>query len=368
VDGERSHILIVEDDDEGRLLLVRILDEEGVYESTAVASVAEARRCLQEREYAAILIDVCLPGESGIDLLAYVHAHHIDTAAIMVTGANDRELIDEAFASGAFGYVVKPYRVGELLISVLNALHRRELEMHSRAHMLELEEKVVIRTSALRQTLAPLEGGLLHPVAVEEVIERLSAALTVRHEESGAHIRRVSEYSALLADRAGLTASEHAKVRLASALHDVGKIGVPDAILQKPGPLTVEQRSVMQRHTLMGHKLLEHSDSAVLTLGAVIALTHHERWDGSGYPVGLALETIPIEGRVVAVADVFDALTNDRVYRPAFTIDEAVDVMARGRARHFDPNLLDAFLDSMDAVLDLRERHREPARTPSGGE
>ena len=368
MDGERSHILIVEDDDEGRLLLVRILDEEGVYESTAVASVAEARRCLEEREYAAILIDVCLPGESGIDLLAYVHAHHIDTAAIMVTGANDRELIDEAFASGAFGYVVKPYRVGELLISLLNALHRRELEMHSRAHMRELEEKVVVRTSALRQTLAPFEGALLHPIAVEEVIERLSAALTVRHEESGAHIRRVSEYSALLADRAGLTAAEQAKVRLASALHDVGKIGVPDAILQKPGPLSAEQRSVMQRHTLMGQKLLKDSDSAVLTLGAVIALTHHERWDGSGYPVGLELEAIPIEGRVVAVADVFDALTNDRVYRPAFTIDEAIDVMARGRARHFDPGLLDAFLDSMDAVLDLRERHQEPARTPTGGE
>jgi putative two-component system response regulator len=366
VGGERSHILIVEDDDEGRLLLVRILDEEGVYESTAVASVAEARRCLQGQEYAAILIDVCLPGESGIDLLAYVHAHHIDTAAIMVTGANDRELIDEAFASGAFGYVVKPYRVGELLISVLNALHRRELEMHSRAHIVELEEKVVIRTSALRQTLAPL--ALLHPIAVEEVIERLSAALTVRHEESGAHIRRVSEYSALLADRGGLTASDHAKVRLASALHDVGKIGVPDAILQKPGPLTIEQRSVMQRHTLMGHKLLEDSDSAVLTLGAVIALTHHERWDGSGYPVGLAFEAIPVEGRVVAVADVFDALTNDRVYRPAFTIDEAIDVMGRGRGKHFDPDLLDVFLDSMDAVLDLRERHREPARTPSGEE
>src|SRR5258708_26661227 len=141
------------------------------------------------------------------------------------------------------------------------------------------------------------------------------AALAVRQGGSGARTGRVGEYSALLADRAGLTASEHAKVRRASALHDGGKIGVPDAILQKPGPLTVEQRSVMERHTLMGHKLLKDSDSAVLTLGAVIALTHHERWDGGGYPVGLAFEAIPIEGRVVAVADVFDALTNDRAYR-----------------------------------------------------
>jgi len=225
---------------------------------------------------------------------------------------------------------------------------------------------VVDRTRALHHTLAPLGGLVLPPIAVEEVIERLSAALTVRHEESGAHIRRVSEYSALLADRAGLEASAHARVRLASALHDVGKIGVPDAILQKPGPLTVDQRAVMERHTLMGHKLLEDSDSAVLSLGAVIALTHHERWDGNGYPVGLVEEAIPIEGRVVAVADVFDALTNDRVYRPAFPVEEAVAAMVEGRAKHFDPNLLDTFLESIDAVLAVRERHKEPAQVPSG--
>jgi putative two-component system response regulator len=366
VAGDQSHILIVEDDPQGRLLLERILETEGDYQVTAAATVTEARQHLLNREYAAVLIDICLPGQSGIELLEYLHAQYIDTAAIMVTGADDRHLVDEAFASGAFGYVVKPYRVGELLISLSNALHRRELEMHNRAHIRELEEKVVDRTRALHHTLAPLGGLVLPPIAVEEVIERLSAALTVRHEESGAHIRRVSEYSALLADRAGLEASAHARVRLASALHDVGKIGVPDAILQKPGPLTVDQRAVMERHTLMGHKLLEDSDSAVLSLGAVIALTHHERWDGTGYPVGLVEEAIPIEGRVVAVADVFDALTNDRVYRPAFPVEEAVAAMVEGRAKHFDPNLLDTFLESIDAVLAVRERHKEPAQVPSG--
>jgi putative two-component system response regulator len=368
VAGDHSHILIVEDDAQGRLLLETILETEGGYETTAAASVPEARQHLLNREYAAVLIDVCLPGQSGIELLEYVHAHHIDTAAIMVTGADDRQLIDEAFAAGAFGYVVKPYRVGELLISLSNALHRRELEMHNRAHIRELEEKVVDRTTALRHTLAPLGGHLLPPIAVEEVIERLSAALTVRHEESGAHIRRVSEYSALLAERAGLAAAQHATLRLASALHDVGKIGVPDAILQKPAPLTPDERAVMERHTLMGHKLLEDSDSAVLSLGAVIALTHHEKWDGTGYPAGLAEETIPIEGRVVAVADVFDALTNDRVYRPAFSVEQAVATMAGGRGKHFDPNLLDAFLESIDAVLALRDRHREPGRGTSDRE
>jgi putative two-component system response regulator len=172
----------------------------------------------------------------------------------------------------------------------------------------------------------------------------------------------VSAFSALLAERAGLVPLLRRQLPLAAALHDVGKIGVPDAILQKPGPLTPEERAVMERHTVMGHKLLEDSDSAVLVLGAVIALTHHEKWDGTGYPEGLVEEAIPIEGRVVAVADVFDALTNDRVYRPAFSVDEAVAMMARGRAKHFDPNLLDLFLESMDVVMELRERHKDPER------
>ncbi|HYR61671.1 MAG TPA: HD domain-containing phosphohydrolase [Actinomycetota bacterium] len=363
-----SQVLIVEDDDQGRLLLERILETEGGYEATPAASVVEARQFLLNHEYEAILIDVCLPAQSGIALLEYVHARHIDTAAIMVTGHDDRHLIEAAFANGAYGYVVKPFRVGELLISLANALHRRELEIHNRSHVRELEEKVLVRTRALHETLAPLGEEVLPPIAVEEVIERLSAALTVRHEESGAHIRRVSEFSALLADRAGLMTSDHAEFRLASSLHDVGKIGVPDAILQKPGPLTPGERAVMERHTVIGHTLLKGSASAVLSLGATIALTHHERWDGTGYPMGLAAEAIPIVGRVVAIADVFDALTNDRVYRAASSVEEAVATMAHGRAKDFDPALLDAFLGSMDAIVVLAETHKDPAPVPATAE
>ena len=360
--GEVLHILVVEDHVDALVMLERILEESNAgYETTPATNVPDARRCLLEREYAAVLIDVGLPGQSGMELLEYVHAHHVDTAAIIVTGTEDRRLIDAAFAIGAFGYVVKPYRVGEILISLSNALHRRELEKSNRSHIRELEEKVVDRTTALRHTLAPLSGSLLPPIAAEEVIERLAATLTVRDEETGAHIHRVSAFSALLAERAGLWASDRRELPLAAALHDVGKIGVPDAILQKPGPLTAEERAVMERHTVMGHKLLVDSASAVLSLGAVIALTHHEKWDGTGYPGGLVADAIPVEGRVVAVADVFDALTNDRVYRPAFSVDEAVGMMLQGRAKHFDPGLLDVFLESMDVVLELRDRHKDPA-------
>lgn len=356
----RIPVLVVEDDEPGRLLLERILGMEDLYDTTCVGSVSQARACLAGSLYAAILIDVGLPGESGIALLEEVHAAHIDTAAIMVTGADDRRLVETAFESGAYGYVVKPFRVGELLISLANALHRRDLEIQNRTHVRELEEKVVVRAKVLHETLAPL--GSERPTALrdEDLIQRLSLALSVRDEETGSHIRRVGEYSALLADWSGVGTWGPGELRLASAMHDVGKIGIPDAILQKPGFLTAAERKVMERHTILGHRLLAGSSSQVLSLGASIALTHHERWDGGGYPAGLRGETIPVEGRVVAIADVFDALSSDRVYRPALPIDQAVEMMRQQGKRQFDPDLLDVFVSYLDEVIVVREQHADP--------
>ncbi|HLI57556.1 MAG TPA: HD domain-containing phosphohydrolase, partial [Actinomycetota bacterium] len=260
---------------------------------------------------------------------------------------------------GAYGYVVKPYRVNELLINLANALHRRALEAQSRSYIKQLEDTVLQRTRVLRESLAPLGRANLPPIAAQEVIEHLSGALAARDEETGYHIRRMSEYSALLAERLGLQIAGDV-MRLASALHDVGKIGIPDAILQKPGPLTPTERVAMQRHTLIGHSLLSGTESPLLALGASIALTHHERWDGTGYPFGLRGEDIPAEGRVTAVADVFDALTSNRVYRKALPIDEALDTMRAAASTHFDPEVLEAFLGSIDTVLDLRRQHLDP--------
>ena len=355
-------VLVVEDDDESRRLLVGILQSEG-YQTIGAANASQARRRLTEHTFAAGLIDVRMPGESGIDLLKFVRTNYIDVAAIMVTASDDRQMVDTAFETGAYGYVVKPYRISELLINLSNALHRRAVEIQSRSYIRELEEKVLDRTRLLRETLAPLGDSRLPVVSAEEMIVRLSEAVTVRDEETGSHIRRMSESTAYLADRAGVNGASHEEIRLASALHDVGKIGIPDAILQKPGPLSTEERLVMQRHTIIGHKLLSDSQSPLLQLGASIALTHHEKWDGSGYPAGLAGDAIPHLGRVAAVADVFDALMSNRVYRKAMEIEEALDTMKRGRGVHFDPDVFDTFVESIDQMLLVRKVHPDG---PSG--
>jgi HD-GYP domain-containing protein (c-di-GMP phosphodiesterase class II) len=188
----------------------------------------------------------------------------------------------------------------------------------------------------------------------EETIRRLSWAAEFRNQETGEHIVRMSLYCALLARLAGLDAERAEDIRIASPMHDVGKIGIPDRIMLKPGRLTDDERKVMEAHTEMGHRILAGSDVDLLDLAALMALTHHERIDGTGYPAGLAGDDIPIEGRITAVADVFDALTSDRVYRPAFQPDEAREMMEKERATQFDAGLLDLFFGAFDDVLAIR--------------
>src|SRR5260370_31450073 len=209
--------------------------------------------------------------------------------------------------------------------------------------MREVEEKVG-RDRSLNRAIAPVDDPASAPITTEEVIGRLSGALSARDEETGNHIRRMSSLSAFLAERAGIGSATPKDMRLASALHDVGKIGVPDAVLLKPGPLSTEEQEVMQRHTVIGHGMLSDSASPLLQLGASIALTHHERWDGNGYPNGLASEDIPPEGRVTAIADVYDALTSDRVYRLALSRNYAPPPKLPCRGTRFCPNRLALFI------------------------
>jgi len=212
-----------------------------------------------------------------------------------------------------------------------------------------LEIRVRERTTALQRAVASLDASQI------ETVRRLSRAVEFRDEDTGAHTARISALAARTGHSAGLDAERCGLIERASPLHDVGKVAIPDSVLLKPGPLTPAERSIVETHAEIGHRLLHGSDSAVLQLAATIALTHHEHYDGGGYPRGLAGESIPIEGRIVAIADVFDALTSDRVYRPAMTIDQAVVIMRNGRGTHFDPVLLELFLkDLHDAGA---ERH-----------
>ena len=193
--------------------------------------------------------------------------------------------------------------------------------------------------------------------AREETIQRLARAVEVRSAETGGHIDRMGRFCELIARRLGLTEERVELIRMASPMHDVGKIAVPDSVLLKPGPLSPAERAVMQTHAELGRELLAGSGEELPELAATITWTHHERMDGDGYPRGLSGDDIPLEGRIAAVGDVFDALTHDRVYRPAMTVDHAVDLMHQASGAHFDPEVLDCFLEAMDDVLEIWRQH-----------
>lgn len=192
-----------------------------------------------------------------------------------------------------------------------------------------------------------------------DTIFRLSTVAEFRDIETGHHIKRISLYSAILAQHFGFDDGKIETIKLASAMHDVGKIGIPDSILLKPGRLTPEERKIMETHTQIGARILSGSDSELLKISETVALTHHERFDGLGYPNRLKKEEIPIEGRIVALSDVFDALSNRRVYKPAFSMDKVIEIINQERGKHFDPGIVDAFHDGFDEVIQIFEQYKE---------
>ncbi len=238
--------------------------------------------------------------------------------------------------AGLDGASAPPLVACALTLACASALLGRRLD---RARLRELQREVQRSSSELSRALSELE------IAQAETVRRLSMAVEFRDEDTGAHIERIGRFSKLLAVQAGREGEFCERLSHAAPLHDVGKVAIPDAILLKPGPLTPDERAIVETHAEEGHRLLRGSSSRILDLAASIALSHHEKWDGSGYPRGLAGETIPVEGRIVAIADVFDALTSDRVYRRAFTVERAVEMMLEQRGLHFDPVLLDAFME-----------------------
>jgi putative two-component system response regulator len=352
-------ILVVDDEEPIRRVIARLLQRNG-YETETASDADEAMRLLKEKDFALVLTDMDMPGTSGLDLITQIGAGFDDIATVMVTGMDDAELANSALEIGAYGYIIKPFEPNEILINVMNALRRRSLEIENRAHRLRLEQMVRDRTAELWEAIARLEKAEKNlRGSREETIQRLSIAAEFRDDETAQHIQRMSRYCGLLARKAGEDSERCELLRVASLMHDVGKIGIPDQILLKPGPLTSEERTIMEQHAEIGYRILAGSQSELLRLAAEIAWTHHEHVDGSGYPLGISSEEIPLEGRIAAIADVFDALSSDRVYKKAFPFGQAIDIMREGRGAHFDATLLDLFLDSMDEVLAIREQYAD---------
>jgi putative two-component system response regulator len=315
-----GRILCVDDDAQVRGVIGRVLRSAG-HECVPAGDADEARALLQAGPFAVVLCDINLPGRSGLDLLREVRENHPDVATLVVTGRDDPTIADRALGLGAFGYVTKPFAPNDLLIDLSNALHRRRFEAERR----HAADRAVRR-------------------AYVETLSRLSRAVEYHHGQTGAHIERVGEHAAAIARALGLEEERVELIRLAAPLHDLGKIGVPAELLNKRGPLDDEERVLMHRHTELGNELLGGSGNELLDLAATIAWTHHERWEGGGYPRGLRGDEIPLEGRIVAIADVFDAVTSDRPYSAARSVDEAIAVIASQRGTGFDPDVVDAFI------------------------
>ncbi|MEX0971781.1 MAG: HD domain-containing phosphohydrolase [Solirubrobacterales bacterium] len=352
---QRARILATDDRPEVLRLIERSLGER--YECEFAASVEEARGKLSAAPFQLALCDIQMPRESGLVLVEEITRDHPRTAIVMATGVDDPEVAEHAFRLGAHGYLIKPFWAGQLLITVANALRQHRLEISERKRHEALLGSAEEQSEALRHELIEVQRSAIVELQAsrQETVERLARAIEMHDPETGHHVNRMASTAALLGAKLGLEPGRVLLLRTAAPMHDVGKIATPDSVLHKPGALTVSERKRMESHTVVGHRILCDSASELLSMAAEIALTHHEWFDGSGYPRGLSGEQIPLEGRIVAVADVFDALLSDRPYRAAMPVEEAVELIAAERGTHFDPAAADALLDNLDDALALRD-------------
>ncbi len=342
-------ILVVDDEEEICELISDMLNFDG-YDCSAALDVDQALELLSKEPYSLVISDINMPGKTGIDLLGIIKTDYPDTAVIMETAINDREVAISTLEQGAYAYLIKPFSRNELLINVINTLRRRELEINNKRYGQELERLIEERTAKLK--LAELEIRQTQ----KETIHRLAMAAEFRDDETARHTIRVGEYCMILAKALGFPDEYCERIRLASPLHDIGKIGISDTVLLKPGKLTDEEYDLIKQHPEMGHRILDGSTSELLKMGAIIALNHHEKFDGTGYPQGLSGEKIPIEGRISAICDVFDALTSNRVYKAAASADKAIEIMKKDSGTHFDNKLMELFLDNIDQILKTKKK------------
>lgn len=349
--SEEARILIVDDDHDVRRSLTRVLTGAG-YACRAAATARTASRMLDRERFDLVLCNLHLPGESGLELVEHTLREHGQVAAVVITGREEPALACGLFRRGALGYLVEPFTPGELLIGIAGAFERQKRERAQRIGRERLKREL----ARCRHQVAALERALRAggEGEVVESIACLARAIQLRSGEDVAHGARVGAYCGLIARRLGLGEQRASRIAIASQLHDVGKLAVPDALLLKAGPLTPDERLVVEQHAELGHRILAPARNALLRLAAVIALTHHERYDGSGYPRGLSSEAIPLEGRIVAAADVFDALSSERPYRRALSVAEATAMVSKDAGRGLDPRVVDAFFVSLDDVRALR--------------
>jgi len=349
-----ARIMAVDDEPANLKLLDKILRAQGYQHIVPVQDSREVLGRYLEARPDLILLDINMPHLDGYQVLAQLKAldDPLLPPIVVLTAQHGREFLLRALEEGVRDFIGKPFDRVELLMRVRNLLdvHLAHRFLHDQKNT--LEELVNKRTNELRSTRL-------------EVVRRLGRAAEYRDNETGLHIVRMSQFSTLLARKLGCDEAECELMLHASPMHDIGKIGIADHILLKPGKFEPHEWEVMKTHAKIGATILEGGGSELLELARVIALTHHEKWDGSGYPNGLKGEDIPQPARIVAVADVFDALTSSRPYKKAWAVEDAISFMKDNSGTHFDPEAIESFLAIMPEILTVRENNMEPVETES---
>ncbi len=345
---QEATVLLVDDEPVNLKLLSEILHVNGYHNIRSTTDPREVEILCDVHNVDLIILDINMPYLNGFEVMEHLREDEkkAEIPIIILTALTDTETCNRALRDGARDFLTKPFNHTEALSRIRNALETHLLYKQVRSNNERLEDKVRERTDEIYKTRL-------------KVIRRLCRAAEFRDNETGMHIMRMSHYSTLLAQSIGMNKKECEVILNASPLHDIGKIGIPDRILLKPGKLSSDEWEIMKTHTHIGEKVLEGDNCEFLDTARTIALTHHEKWDGSGYPNGLAGEDIPLMGRIVAVADVFDALTSERPYKKAWHVDDAFALLEKEKGKHFEPALVDCFLGVMPELLEINTKYTE---------
>ncbi|WP_343044249.1 HD domain-containing phosphohydrolase [Undibacterium seohonense] len=341
-------VLVIDDSQINVTLLCRLLEKIEHCSSVDFLDPESALHWCVKEAPDLVLVDYMMPNMNGIEFIRQFRnlPHCQDIPVLMITANDEVALRYQALEVGANDFLIKPVDKIEFLARTKNmlALRRHQRLLENRAAWLDAEVQKATAEIRARE---------------QETILRLSKAADSRDPETGAHIVRMANYSRLIAQNLNLPEAVQQMILEAAPMHDIGKVGIPDHILLKPGKLSVDEFSIMKTHARLGFQILDGSASETLQMGAEIALAHHEKFDGSGYPQGLVGSAIPLSARIVAVADVFDALTSERPYKQAWDIERAVNFLREGSGQHFDPLCVNAFLQNFSEVLAIKERYQE---------